>query len=189
MANQSNTTVMVIAQEGQQVTVIGPSGQQVTVNGKGGKVTITFTSDVVNVIPEEEPVVEEEVVEEEVVDEEVVEEEVVEEEVEEEVVELPGPALQYQWPTAQPGSFFFRIDTIVNARKELSCQVSNAELEDLASLMKMNKKVFDKIIEQMNLPANTKRNIQTRIRRFLNPELVRESNRKSLERYHRMKNA
>ena len=165
MANQFNTTVTIIAQEGQSVTINGPSGQQVTVTG-GGQVSITFTSDVVNVIPMDEEVVEEEI------------EPLPLPEVLEEVVEFR------QWPVAQPGSFFYRIDTLANAGKGLSSQIGNAELEDLASLMMMNKKTFNKIFARMNLSKNAAKNVKNRIRRFLNPELVRESNRRSLERYH-----
>jgi len=167
MANQLDTTISVIAQEGQSVTVLGPSGQQVTVAGPGGKFTITFTSDVVNVIPlDHNPP----------------------QQVPEEDVVLPNNLpLFVQWPAAEPGSFFHKIDTLANSGKQTSAQFSNAELQDLISLKMMNVGTFYRTFARLNLSAQASRNVQTRIRRLMNPELRREYNRRSLERYHRIR--
>jgi hypothetical protein len=171
MANQFNTVVTVIVQEWQPITITGPTGQLVTVSGPGGKITITFTSDVVNVIPLEE-----------VVDEVM---EVVEEVVEEDLEPLPLPVLQ--WPAAEPGAFFYKIDTMVNARKQLSSQFSRAECEDLTSLKMMNLKTYKKIFARLNLSANETRNLQSRIRRLEKPEVARASNLRQRERYYRQR--
>ena len=172
MANQLNTTVVLTAQEGQSVTITGPNGQQVMVSGPGGQVTITFASPAVNVIPLDE----------------VVEQEVEPLPLPEVVMEHPVPVVEFrQWRDAQPGSFFYRIDMMANAGKQLSSQFSNAELEDLVSLKMMNVNTFNRTFVRLNLSAQASRNVQLRIRRLMNPELRREANKKSLERYHRVR--
>jgi hypothetical protein len=167
MANQLNMTISIIAKKGQSVTVIGPTGQQVTVSGPGGKFTITFTTSAVNVIPEED--------------------ETLPEVVEEPEPEVEEPVEFRQWPNAEPGALFHRIDTIANAGKVVSKQFSNLELEDLASLKVMNTNTFNLIFDRMGLSTKAARNVLNRIKRILNPELAREDNRRSLERYHRMR--
>lgn len=167
MANQLNTTVTILAQEGQSVTVNSPNGQQVTVSGRG-QFSITFTENIVNVIPNLE------------------EEEVEPLPLPEEVAELPIPAVEFrQWQAAQPGSFFHSIDTLANSGKQSSGQFSRTECESLLSLKIMNLNTYNRIFERMNLPAREKTNLQARIWRLEKPELVRASNRRQRERYHR----
>ena len=170
MANQINTTVTVIAQEGQSVTVNSPNGQQVTVSGRG-QFSITFTENAVNVIP---------------MDQYDVEQEVEPLPLPEVVAEVPIPVVEFrQWWAAQPGSFYHSMDTLANSGKQSSGQFSRGECVNLVSLKIMNLNAYNRIFERMNLPAREKTNLQARIWRLEKPELVRACNQRQRERYHR----
>jgi hypothetical protein len=178
MANQFNMEVALNMKAGQSTTIGLPNGQQVTVSGEG-QMKLALTSGDVNVIPFED---EEDFAEEingPVADEY---------DDEDEDEEIAGPVADVrEWPDAQPGSFFYKIDTITNAGKQLSKDFTNSELEDFISLKMMNANTFKLIFARMNLSAQVTKNIQARIRKLVNPELRKEANRKSIERYHRLK--
>lgn len=169
MANQFNMEVALDMKAGQSTTIGLPNGQQVTVFGEG-QMKFTFTSPAVNVIPMEQDVVEEVVVEQEVVE------------------EVPVQAVEFrQWQAAQPGSYFYSMDTLANSGKQSSGQYSRIDCENLLLLKKMNVNTYNRIFERMNLPSREKTNLQSRIWRLEKPELVRASNQRQRQRYHRMR--
>ena len=77
------------------------------------------------------------------------------------------------WSNAQPGSFFYNIDCIINKKYNMSNQFTNDECWMLMELKQLNSSTFRRAVDIINLSPKERKNLLAKIWRKANPEKVR----------------